>query len=142
MRDWTHEAHIRVACWHVSRLGRARAAAIMPVGIKRLNASLGVLDAPESGYHETITVAFLHLVEYELASLRNECNGESFDEKANAVAERLADKRVLLRYYSRECIMSADAKQGWIEPDLKPLPNPNELRVTRILFESGRDSVA
>ena len=37
------------------------------------------------------------------------------------LASTLADKQVLLRFYSRETLMSADARARWVEPDLAPL---------------------
>ena len=38
------------------------------------------------------------------------------------VLEACADKYRLRDHYSREQIMSWDARLGWVEPDLAPLP--------------------
>jgi len=41
----------------------------------------------------------------------------------NAVmASSLADPNWLLEYWSRERLMSVDARRAWCDPDLKPLP--------------------
>ena len=43
---------------------------------------------------------------------------------ADAVAElaRMCDMEWLGRYYSAEWLGSAEAKTGWVEPDLAPIP--------------------
>jgi hypothetical protein len=38
------------------------------------------------------------------------------------LADPLADKQALLRFYTRPRLESADARLGWAEPDLAPLP--------------------
>jgi hypothetical protein len=37
------------------------------------------------------------------------------------MASPLADRSVLLRFYSRESLMSNRARAVWVEPDLAPL---------------------
>lgn len=38
----------------------------------------------------------------------------------NEALVRFADKRMLLRFYSRDRLMSPEARAGWVEPDLAP----------------------
>ena len=38
------------------------------------------------------------------------------------LADPLADKKALFRFYSRAALESVQARLGWIEPDLAPLP--------------------
>jgi hypothetical protein len=77
-----------------------------------------VPDEPGRGYHETITVAFMWLI--HAACARQICaSSVDFCERH----PELLKKDVLLRYYSRERLASAEAKVLFIEPDLKPLPN-------------------
>ncbi|RYD87321.1 MAG: hypothetical protein EOP61_35820, partial [Sphingomonadales bacterium] len=52
---WTHEAHLLVGLWHVSRYGQELALERMREGIRKLNLSNGVANTPTGGYHETIT---------------------------------------------------------------------------------------
>ena len=47
--------------------------------------------------------------------------GGSLVELTNAMLARLADKELPRRYYSRERLMSPQARTSWIEPDLQPL---------------------
>src|SRR5579872_4882665 len=61
-RHWTHRAHLRVGYLYVTRLGLAGAIPKVTAGIRAYNRSQGIVDTPTSGYHETMTVAWLHLV--------------------------------------------------------------------------------
>jgi len=40
---------------------------------------------------------------------------------ARLLASPVAHKEALLRFYSRERLMSAQARAGWMEPDILPL---------------------
>jgi hypothetical protein len=40
---------------------------------------------------------------------------------AQLIAGPLADKNILLSFYSRERLMSTAARMAWLEPDIKPL---------------------
>lgn len=117
--EWTHHAHLVVGAWHVHRYGPERALALLRVGIRRLNEANGVVNSAASGYHETITRAYVAL----LAQLLDACPvGMSLGERVvRIVAGPLADKDVLFTFYSRARLMSAAGRAAWIEPDLAPL---------------------
>lgn len=88
-------------------------------GILRLNQVHGVEQNLTGGYHETMTVVWMCLVQRALAStdvLLPEW------QRVNAVVASLTDKKIVLQYYSKEAIMSPAARFGWLEPDLEPLP--------------------
>jgi hypothetical protein len=40
----------------------------------------------------------------------------------NNLAARYANKDLPLEYYSRDHLMSWEARIDWVEPDIKPLP--------------------
>jgi hypothetical protein len=44
------------------------------------------------------------------------------DELAADLIGLLGDNRAPLDYYSPERLMSVEARRGWVEPDLTPLP--------------------
>jgi hypothetical protein len=117
-REWTHRAHLRVAWLFLSRLPYGVALDRMRSGIQAYNAAHRVPEGPERGYHETTTVAFMRLIH---ARLIPGATATSFDAFCSAHPD-LLDKRVLLQFYSRERIMSADAKRTFVDPDLCPLP--------------------
>jgi hypothetical protein len=116
--SWTHTAHLSVAAMLVLRHGDGALDAIRK-GIQRLNASFGIEMTPTGGYHESITVAWTRLIANHLARLPD---GTPPHDKVNSVVEAFTDKNVLLAHYSRDLMMSVDARYGFVEPDLKPLP--------------------
>jgi hypothetical protein len=119
---WTHQAHLRVGAWHVHHLGAEAALATLRAGISRLNESHGTINSAQGGYHETITTAYVRLLELFLATFGA---GVPLDERLAAlVASPLGDRSILLRYWSRERLMSAEARAAWLAPDLAPLVLP------------------
>lgn len=121
VEQWTHEWHLRIACAYLHRYpppdGLPQALARMREGIRRINAHFRIPERIDSGYHETITVAWMTLV---AATMERDGRG---DDAASFLADHpeLLDKRVLLRFYARETIMSWDAKRAFVEPDLGPI---------------------
>ena len=116
---WTHRAHLLVALWYSSHLEPEEALAAMRYGILRLNGVHGVETTPTRGYHETITRAYMRLVRGFVAS---EGSREPWARRAAKLMERHGERDHLLRYYSRERLMSQEARFGWVEPDVGRLP--------------------
>jgi len=115
---WTHRAHLRVGYMYVRKYGLDAAVERMRSGIQRFNAAGQIPEAIDRGYHETVTQAWLRLISTYLADESSDQCSESFLD----AHPDLGDKRVLLQFYSRERIMSWEAKRGFVEPDLAPLP--------------------
>lgn len=116
--EWTHEAHVRIAYVYASRLDAAEALSEVRHRIKAINAALNTPEAIDRGYHETITAAFMRLVANAIVLAEPFNNSLHFC----AAHPELMHKRVLLDYYTRDRIMSWDAKRSFIQPDVKPLP--------------------
>ena len=91
----------------------------MRAAIRHYLDARGIETTLESGYHETITLCWMRLVSHYLASTNLDC---SLVELINRVIEHFRDKNYLLAYYSRERLMSREARYGWLEPDLGQLP--------------------
>jgi hypothetical protein len=119
--EWTHAAHLTVALWFLLHHDWPDAVALVREGIKRYNHAHGVPTTRERGYHETLTLFWMRHVRAFLADDFNE--GRSLPDLANELAAS-ADKTLPLRHYSRELLFSWEARLGWVEPDLKPLPAP------------------
>jgi hypothetical protein len=115
--QWTHRSHVRVAALHLGRWNADEAHLRMRVGIIRLNASHGLEETPDRGYHETLTRTWLALVAHARADARY-ANTEAL----LGAHPELLDKQLALRFYSREHLMSLRARTIFIEPDLAPLP--------------------
>lgn len=117
--DWTHREHLAVGAWYVSEYGAAQALDRLRLGIRALNDAHGTPNSSSSGYHETITRAYVMLLEQFLSG----CDAAwSIDERVTRlVIGPLADRGVLLRYYSSELLTSSRARLDWHEPDLAPI---------------------
>jgi hypothetical protein len=120
--QWTHRAHLKVAYLYLLRLPYPEALERLRAGIKAYNAAHGIQDTPTGGYHETLTQVWLQLVH---TTLRQFGPTETADAFFDAQTQ-LGSKRTPLLFYSRDRLMSAEAKHGFIPPDLAPLPQCQE----------------
>jgi hypothetical protein len=115
-KDWTHRGHLRVAWLYSQGHPLDEAHVLMRVGIIRLNAFHGLVETPARGYHETITRVWLVIVR----ALMKEVPAASSLAFVEACGDRLG-RDALLRHYSRERLMSVEARARFVEPDLAPL---------------------
>lgn len=111
---WTHREHLAIATLYVLR---QRSLDEIRSGIQRLNEANGVLQTPAGGYHETITVVWMKLISDWIV----QTTVDSQLVAVNEVLEGFGDRDFLFAYYSRERLMSVEARFGWVEPDLKKI---------------------
>jgi hypothetical protein len=84
-----------------------------------LNDAHGTVNSDTNGYHETITRAYLLLIERGLTALPA---SNYLEVSVRALLNSsLATKDALLPYYTREVLMSIAARRQWVEPDRSPL---------------------
>ena len=119
---WTHAAHLTIALWYHLRLSWPDAEKLICASIKRFNAAHGIMTTPTGGYHETMTLFWVHMVREFLEDVREE--KLSVLRLFNRFIERYGRKELPLEYYSRERLMSLEARAHWVEPDLKNLEKP------------------
>jgi hypothetical protein len=116
--EWTHAAHLAVGLWHVCRYGRDEALVRLRTAISRLNESHGTVNSATGGYHETVTRAYVQL----LAAYAARQPDRTVAQRATALlADPLADRKALLRFYSRARLESSEARLDWVDPDVAPL---------------------
>ena len=119
--QWTHRAHVKVAYLYLCKHPFDEALRRLRAGIQHYNAHNDVPESPTSGYNETTTHAFLHLI---AATMR--AYGETHPcDTADAFCDthpQLMTRHALRLFYSPERRMHPDAKTMFIEPDLAPLP--------------------
>jgi hypothetical protein len=113
--EWTHLAHIRVA-WTCLNLGLAETA------LERIRQGILEYNTRVLGrrhkYHETVTVAFVQIVAGQMRK------GESWDEFKIRIDDLLdPESPILLRFYSSERLFSSEARESFVEPDLRNLPS-------------------
>jgi hypothetical protein len=112
--EWTHQAHLAVGTWHVHRLGPDEALVRLRSDIRLLNDAHGTPNTDTSGYHETITRAYVMLLAAFIAGR----DGQTAAVCAQALlASPLAARDALLTYYSKDRLMSVEARLKWVEPD-------------------------
>ena len=116
--DFRHYQHLTVALWYVQKFPYDIASEKMRSGIQKLAAAYG-----KTGYHETITWFWLLIVR-EFAA--DSASAESICDLANRLAASCTGKKVINEYYSADLLTTPDAKEHWVEPDLKSLPRAVE----------------
>jgi hypothetical protein len=109
-----HRDHIRLAWIYLREAGPAEATGLIRETIQRYAAHHGAAQK----YHETLTVAWLRLVD---SAMRSTPGVESFDAFAARHAH-LLDKDAPRTFYSAELLSSDRARAEWVEPDLARLP--------------------
>jgi hypothetical protein len=110
---FSHRQHVRLA-WVLLRTDPAAALGRVERGIRRFAGHHG---APAK-YHATVTEAWMRLVAGALASSPAAAAAdEPFDAWVHAAPELLDSGRLRL-YFSEVRLASAEARAGWVEPDL------------------------
>jgi hypothetical protein len=117
-QEWTHHAHLRVGLWHLLRYPPKETLDRLRAGIKQYNLATGGTNTEASGYHETITRFYVWQIDWYL------CQADRtlpIDVLAEELIRRFGDKKLPLKYYSEQRLMSVAARSGWVEPDLMAL---------------------
>jgi hypothetical protein len=115
--EWNHVLHVRTAFLHLVRYDLDEAHLRMRAGIIRLNHRHGLEESPTRGYFETMTRAWLCLVQ----AARHDC--DPVDSLALlALHPDLMERALPLRHYTKDLLMSVRARTIFVEPDVAPLP--------------------
>jgi hypothetical protein len=116
--EWTHAAHLLTGACYVYSLGRDAALEKMRNCVRRHNESVGTVNSETSGYHETITVMWIRLLD----GLRRNAEPKSRAAFAALAVERFAPRRDIFReYYDFDLVGSTEARLQWVAPTLKAL---------------------
>lgn len=111
-----HREHVHLTWLAVRRCGVPAAVGLVSDGIQRTARYAG---APQK-YHATVSRAWVELVGHHAAE-----PGETGEGGFAAFVDHhpaLLDKRLLTRFYRTATLAAAEAKNGWVEPDLAPFP--------------------
>lgn len=110
---WTHRAHLAVAVAYLTRYRFDLALDRIRIHINLYNGKRGKAD----GYHETVTAAhMLRVAAYLQSKVERPTLAQAVDEVTT-----LCGNGWLAAHYSPGRLASAEAKAGWVEPDLTPL---------------------
>jgi hypothetical protein len=118
--DWTHEAHLATTTWLLLKRPDIHVDTDLPNLIRRFNESVGGVNGDTEGYHETITRVFLAGVRLFLSEADPK---EPVHELVNELLMSPMGRRDWpLRFYSRERLLSVEARRSFAPPDLAALP--------------------
>jgi hypothetical protein len=118
--EWTHEAHLAATTYLLTRRPDIDVDLALPGFIRAYNESVGGVNSDSEGYHETITRVFLHGVRLFLAEADLK---EPLHELVNELLLSPMGRRDWpLRFYSRDRLLSVEARRAFIPPDLEALP--------------------
>lgn len=118
--EWTHEAHLAATTYLVLRHPEIDLNQELPGLIRRYNESVGGVNSDTEGYHDTITRVFLHGVRLFLSEADR---SEPLHELVNKLLLSLMGRRDWpLRFYSRDRLLSVEARRAFAPPDLASLP--------------------
>ena len=116
--EWTHRAHLTVGLWHAREFPADEALARMRAGILRYNTTCQVPNTPTRGYHETITWFYMTVLSRHLTTISDRSDWTTV---TNDAIERYGEKELPFDYYSRDRLMSAEARSAWVAPDVRSL---------------------
>jgi len=119
--QWTHRAHVKVGFLYLRAHSFDEALERMRRGIKAYNAANKVVESATSGYNETTTHAFLHLIAATMAAYGEAMPTPTADAFCD-MHPQLMSRSVLRLFYSPQRRMDARAKTEFVEPDLAALP--------------------
>jgi hypothetical protein len=117
--QWTHSAHLAVACWYLCSLPESEAAERVRSGIRQYNEAVGTANTADSGYHETLTLFWLEVI---TRTLGRDTRAEPLG-AAKLIVDRFGARRDFFRdFYTFDVVKSREARANWMPPDLREIP--------------------
>ena len=118
--NWTHEAHLGATTYLLLKRPDIDLDAELPGLIRRFNESVGGVNSDSEGYHDTITRAYLYGIRFFLSEADL---SEPLHEIVNGLLLSPMGRRDWpLRFWSKDRLMSVEARRRFVEPDLAALP--------------------
>ncbi len=119
LAHWTHAAHCIACLYLMLRRPEIDVPKSLPGIIWRYNAATGTPNSDQDGYHETITRFYIQAIAAYLA--RMPAGRPLAATVAGFLASSFAARDFPQRYWSKDRLMSVEARRVWVEPDLRPL---------------------
>lgn len=117
---FTHRGHVALASVYVLRFGATAALDRLRREIPRFNVAKGGVNNQERGYHETLTVFWVLLIEETLETMENLTDRE----KVNGAIERLSASGLWREYYSFDVLKNPECRFRWTAPDVRGIGAP------------------
>lgn len=112
--NWTHVAHLTVAMWHLSHYPFEEALGYMRTRIIAYNIAVGTENSTSSGYHETLTIFWIKVLDYfrkanSHKNLLDTCN--------DLLISQLAYRSLPFYFYEKQTILSPAARAVFTAAD-------------------------
>ena len=117
---WTHEAHLAATTYLLLRRPDVDLDKDLPGIISRYNESVGGVNSDTEGYHDTITRVFLAGVRLFLSEA--DTTEPLHDLVNKLLLSRSGAASWPLRFYSPARLLSVEARRGFVQPDVAPVP--------------------
>ena len=118
--EWTHEAHLAATTYLLLKHPEIDLDTALPSIIRGYNESVGGVNDDMQGYHDTITRAYLYGVRLFLRE--SDSDAPIHDLVNGLLHSPMGQRDWPLRFWSKERLMSVEARRGFVEPDLAALP--------------------
>lgn len=113
--DFDHRAHVRLAFTCLTQMDVDAAHDAVRTAISRFLEKNAIDPAK---YHDTLTRAWLMAVRHFMDRTPPVASADAFIDASPA----LLDSKIMLSHYSKERLFSPEARAGFVEPDLEPIP--------------------
>lgn len=111
--EFTHAGHLRAGWWYLRRYSLGEAIDRFRRALRAYATSLGASEK----YHETMTVAWLLMIEERLGTDERGLDRDTFAARHPELFEREA---LLATYDDRETLASERARRGFVMPGAAP----------------------
>lgn len=118
--EWTHQAHLISAVWHLIHFSQEKSLELLRERIKKHNKSVGTPNSDSEGYHETLTRFWLWAINEYI----RQSDSDSLAGLCNALlTSEIANRNYPFKYYTKEYLFSVKARKQWMHPDLMEMSN-------------------
>lgn len=118
--EWTHEAHLAATTYLLLKHHEIDLDAELSGIIRRYNESVGGVNSDTEGYHDTITRAYLRGIRLFLEEA--DATRPIADLVNELLISPMGRRDWPLRFWSKERLMSVEARRHFAAPDLAALP--------------------
>jgi hypothetical protein len=115
--EWTHAAHVAVTGFYAFRSTPELVFADMKRGILNYAVHAGIVNGPDSGYHETLTRFWSNVI---TQAVGDDGAKSRLDTATRAVQRFGEDRDLPALYYSFDVTGDRNARREWTPPDLEP----------------------
>jgi hypothetical protein len=119
-KEWTHRSHVIMAACYLTAESADNVTPLIRNNIKKYNLSQGGENTDSSGYHESLTIFWIRVIDDFLRHLPASLPRLA---QVKAAADEFGDRRKLFEdYWTFDVVKSVEARRAWVEPDRQPLP--------------------